>query len=254
MQDALLKALQAFAEAQGIAREESWLFKIAHNVALDALRVRGRVELAGESLDTVVDPASLVEAALSTPASMRMFMRLPVSQRSAVILMDVLEYSLDEIGETMGLSLPAVKSALHRGRTRLNALGADEPPDATAPPIEDEVSRKLVAYIDRFNAGDFDAVRNMLAEEVRLDLVNRTRLEGREQVRHYFHNYSQRPHYQWVLGTVDGRPALLCRDSGRAEGGFMHFALLEWKNESVSFIRDFIHAPYVLQSAVVATL
>ncbi len=43
-------------------------------------------------------------------------MRLPVAQRTSVILMDVLGYSLQEIGEVMDFSLPAVKAALHRGR------------------------------------------------------------------------------------------------------------------------------------------
>ncbi len=46
-------------------------------------------------------------------------MRLPVAQRSSVILMDVLGCSLSEVCEVMDFSLPAVKAALHRGRTRL---------------------------------------------------------------------------------------------------------------------------------------
>jgi RNA polymerase sigma-70 factor (ECF subfamily) len=46
------------------------------------------------------------------------------------------------------------------------------------------------AYIDRFNARDFDAVRNMLADEVRLDLAGKQRVSGRSEVGKYFHNYS----------------------------------------------------------------
>jgi hypothetical protein len=49
-------------------------------------------------------------------------MRLPVAQRSSVILMDVLGCSLQEICEVMDFSLPAAKAALHRGRTQLREL------------------------------------------------------------------------------------------------------------------------------------
>ena len=49
-------------------------------------------------------------------------MRLPVVQRSSVILMDVLGYSLEEVGAVMDASIPAIKAALHRGRARLREL------------------------------------------------------------------------------------------------------------------------------------
>ena len=67
-------------------------------------------------------------------ASLRTFMRLPVAQRSSVILMDVLGCSLQEICEVMDFSLPAVKAALHRGRARLREL-AGEPDDVPHPEL-----------------------------------------------------------------------------------------------------------------------
>ena len=42
--------------------------------------------------------------------------------------MDVLGYSLEEIGTITEASVPAVKAALHRGRTRLRELALE--PDA----------------------------------------------------------------------------------------------------------------------------
>jgi len=49
----------------------------------------------------------------------------PVAQRSSIILMDVLGYSLDEIGRVTDQSTPAIKASLHRGRARLpNRAGA----------------------------------------------------------------------------------------------------------------------------------
>jgi RNA polymerase sigma-70 factor (ECF subfamily) len=68
----------------------------------------------------------------------------------------------------------------------------------------------LLAYIDRFNARDFDAIRAMLAEEVRLDLVARTTMKGKAEVQTYFHNYSGESDWLLVPGFVERRPRSWC--------------------------------------------
>ena len=143
-------------------------------------------------------------------------MRLPRVQRSSVILMDVLGYSLNEIGAIMDASLPAVKSALHRGRTRLHEL-ANEPEDAP-PPVLSPTERTLLAgYIDRFNARDYDAVRAMLAEEVRLDLVNRVQLNGKAEVAALLHQLRERDAAALRAG-LRRRPSGRARLRGRGAG------------------------------------
>ena len=116
----------------------------------------------------IVDPANPVADRQVAAASLRTFMRLPVAQRSSVILMDVLGYSLQEIGDVLDTSVAAVKAALHRGRARLREL-ADEPDDRPQPLMSEAQRSLLRSYVDRFNARDFDALRDMLADEVRLD-------------------------------------------------------------------------------------
>jgi RNA polymerase sigma-70 factor (ECF subfamily) len=89
--------------------------------------------------------------------------------------MDVLGYSLEEIGDIMESSIPSVKAVLHRGRERLRK---PLEPDDTPPPALAEPERTLLAaYVDRFNDRDFDAIREMLAEEARLELVSKSRME-----------------------------------------------------------------------------
>src|SRR6195952_4268404 len=192
LQDALIKAVQAFAGAGTIGNSEAWLFRVAHNTALDFLRRRNRQEAvrSGEEVDMIADPADTVDSRQATAASLRTFMRLPVAQRSSVILMDVLGCSLQELCEVMDFSLPAVKAALHRGRTRLSEL-ANEPEDVPRPVLSEADRRRLGAYVDRFNARDFDAIRNMIADDVRLDLVNKTRINGKAEVSRYFGNYDK---------------------------------------------------------------
>ncbi len=71
---------------------------------------------------------------------------LPIAQRSAVILKEVLGCSLDEIVASTGASLPAVKAALYRGRTTLRArAAAGEATTDTSRPARPRGARMLLA-------------------------------------------------------------------------------------------------------------
>ena len=173
-----------------IENPEGWLLRIAHNAALDALRQRKRRGTADneEALANVADQASETDARVAATANLGTFMHLPTLQRSSVLLSDVLGYSLAEIAELLDISLAAVKAAIHRGRAKLREL-VESLEDAMPRLLEADRVR-LRIYADRFNARDFDALRDLLSEEVRLDLVSRLRLKGRKDVSVYFTRYS----------------------------------------------------------------
>src|SRR5271163_4328375 len=63
VQEALLKAIEAYPAAGPIANEEAWLFRIAHNAALDHARARARraTRHSEADLDAIADPASRTE-------------------------------------------------------------------------------------------------------------------------------------------------------------------------------------------------
>jgi RNA polymerase sigma-70 factor (ECF subfamily) len=250
LQDALIKAVEARPAAGAIQNPEGWLFRIAHNTALDFLRRRSRQEAlrSTEEVEMIADEFDVIASRQIANASLRTFMRLPVAPRSSVILMDVLGCSLQEICDIMDTSLPAAKAALHRGRTQLREL-AEEGDDAPRPALSDADQARLSAYVASFNARDFDAIRAMIADDVRLELVSKTRIRGKAEVSRYFGNYSKVSDWHLVAGSVEGRPAILVFDPNEPDGKPKYFVLLGWTADKVATIRDFRHAPYVIDGA-----
>jgi RNA polymerase sigma-70 factor (ECF subfamily) len=141
-----------------------------------------------------------------------------------------------------------VKAALHRGRTRLRELGV-EGDDAPQAEMSEADRQRLSAYVAHFNARDFDAIRTMIADDVRLDLVNKTRMRGKAEVSRYFGNYAKVDDWHLVPGLVEGRPAILVFDPSEPEGKAKYFMLLDWSADKVATIRDFRHAAYAIDGA-----
>ncbi|HET6452007.1 MAG TPA: sigma-70 family RNA polymerase sigma factor, partial [Spirochaetia bacterium] len=229
-----------------------WLMRIAHNKAIDFLRREGRqpVDYA-EEFPVADEPDVPLQKKEALTLAVSLFLKLTPKQRSCVVLKDVMDYSLAEISELLDWSIPEIKAALHRGRARLRELSetvSEQRPED--PPRE---ARELLArYVDRFNARDFDAVRAMLAEDVRLDMVGRAQRRGAE-VKEYFTRYGEVGPRRFAIGTVEERPAILgyYLDPPSEQPSF--FILLEWKEGRVSLIRDYLFAPYVIRDAHVRT-
>ena len=195
----------------------------------------------------MVDQLDAVESRQIAATSLRTFMRLPVAQRSSVILMDVLGYSLEEISDVMDCSLPAAKAALHRGRTQLREI-ADEPETRRKQRLSDADRARLGAYVAHFNARDFDAIRAMISDDVRLDLVSRpSERQGRS-----FRLFRQlRQGERLASGAGPGGGS--SRYPGvRSEQSLMLAEILRaagWAAGKVATIRDFRYAPYVIDGA-----
>src|SRR5262249_6476588 len=132
VQETFAKAIEASLAAPP-DNLKAWLFRIAHNAALDLLRRRAREQarFSNEELPTMPDSAPPIDQRLAAATTLRAFMRLPVPQRSSVILADVLGHSAEEVAAILGSTVSAVKASLHRARARLHEL-ADTPDDAPA--------------------------------------------------------------------------------------------------------------------------
>lgn len=243
LQDTLIKALRARGEGTIVENLEAWLFRIAHNTSLDFLRRRSRsnvVSLTEDLEDATMPEADIVAVGFQT------FLRLPELQRCAVILKDVLGHSVEEIAAIAGSTPAAAKSALQRGRVALRQL-AQAPEDTRLPLMSDPDRRKITAYVHLFRSGDFDAIRAMLADDVKLDLVNRLEWKGRDKIGLYFTRYAEETKWRFAFGAVEGQPAMLVFDKTGPMDRPAHFVLIGWSDSRIIEIRDFLFAPYVLE-------
>ena len=252
VQEALTKAYYSLTETISESNLRGWLFRIAHNKAIDHLRRYDNKNL--EQLDEqllIAEPDLPLEEKELVAIALSAFVKLAPRQRASVILKDILGYSLAEISEILNATVPEIKALLHRGRTRLRELATSVEVGATD--VDEHEQELLARYAALFNARDFDAVRAMLAEEVRVDVIGRAKLHGVDDVvNNYFHNYQRTDDWHLSLGVVEGRSAILVDDPNEASDQPAYFMLITWDKNHASLIRDYRYARYVMPDVKVA--
>jgi RNA polymerase sigma-70 factor, ECF subfamily len=249
VQETLAKAYYALGQMLEPPNLKPWLFRIAHNTAMDFLKRfdRKKVDLVAdvpeqpEPEEAGVDPA-LVEAALAV------FVELPPVQRSAIILKDVLGQSLEETAATMGTTVGAVKAALSRGRSNIARMPREASTQRPQPATASEQAT-LLRYAKLFNDRDWTGLRALLGEESQLDIVSRVRQRAIKAG--YYDRYAEYTKTQDIraeIGFVDGVLAM-AMFYPPASPTPSYFVLLEWKDGQISLIRDFRYVPYIAADA-----
>lgn len=248
VQDVLFRALSARAAGAEIGNLEAWLLRVAQNASLDLIRQRAKATLVPLDDDVVPAPDAMPRPEIAA-LGFRTFMQLPPLQRCAVVLKDVLGHSVEDIAGIAGCSHAAAKSALQRGRKHLAERAAQDRTDILLPLMTERERRRLLAYVDAFRTGELDAIRRMLSDDVKVDLVNRLQLRGRERASPYFTRYEEARHWRFAPGAVDGHPVMLVYHADSDPLRPAHFVLIDWRDEMVVGIRDFLFAPYALEGA-----
>jgi len=145
VQDTLVRVFVALQDLELQDPEETpplrpWLFRIAHNRALDLLRSRAvrkaePIDAASGVADTASpDPVEMLMRQDAVKTAVSRFAELPILQRSVVILKDVLDESLIDIAALLDLTVDAVKGHLARGRAHLREINTQARPLADARP------------------------------------------------------------------------------------------------------------------------
>jgi RNA polymerase sigma-70 factor (ECF subfamily) len=252
VQDALAKAWYALAEMDIMPALRPWLFRIAHNTAMDFLRrYEYRNVDAAADLEVVADMMESREFESHGPdgerveAALKVFATLPPVQRSAFALKDVLGLSLEETAATMGTSVMAVKGALVRARANVAAANAKGTTQAEAVDVE-----RLQRYAHLFNAHDWDGLRALFGEETRLDVVSRYKRSGTSAA-NYYTRYAQIAPTEDLragAGWVDGVPVIAIFRPASSKSP-AYFIRLNWSADGITQVRDFRYVPYIAKEA-----
>jgi RNA polymerase sigma-70 factor (ECF subfamily) len=198
LQETLLSAWRGVEQFEGRASVRAWLYRIATNRSLDALRASRRrpedlqrmTEMPeptrhGESiwlepypdvlLEGVADQAPGPDARYETKETIALafivgLQHLPPQQRAVLVLRDVLGFRAGEVAEMLETTQPSVNSLLRRARaafeSRLPATGRERAPLPNSKLERDIVGR----FADAIGTGDVDAVVALLTEDAWLTM------------------------------------------------------------------------------------
>jgi len=197
LQETLLAAWRGLRGFEQRASLRSWLYRIATNQCLNAMRAANRripteptppftppePSRRGEItwlqpypdslLEGVADQAPGPEARYQATEAVELafvagLQRMPPRQAAALVLCDVLGFATDEAAGMLGTSSTAVKGALQRARAAMAEHGAAPSRDHRADPAQDrEVSRR---FADAFMAADIDRVIALLTDDAWLSM------------------------------------------------------------------------------------
>jgi len=195
VQETMVRAWRNVETFEGRSALRSWLYRIATNVCLDALRGRKRRALAmdlgpagtpatfdgaqrpeaawvtpvqdGRVIDLDADPAEVAAARETIRlAFVTALQHLPAKQRAVLILREVLKWQASEVAELLDTTVVSVNSALQRARATLAEKNIDE--DSAAERIgavTEEQQALLDRYVDAFARYDIETLVTLLHDE-----------------------------------------------------------------------------------------
>jgi RNA polymerase sigma-70 factor (ECF subfamily) len=238
LQETYLRAWRSYAQFEGRSSSRVWLYRIATNACLTALKHRDRRMLpsglaapgedpdgeagaAGRDSrwlepipDALVTPESEDPSAIAAArASLRLALiaslqHLPARQRAVLILRDVLDLPAAEVAPMLNMSIPAVKSALQRARARLEQVAPQA--DELAEPTEPQALALLDQYIAAFEQSDLALLERALRTDATLEMTSSgTWFAGKQNCLRFIGRFLGSPGVYRMLPTVaNGQPAV----------------------------------------------
>jgi RNA polymerase sigma-70 factor (ECF subfamily) len=241
LQETLFAAWRGLEKFEGRASVRAWLYRIATNRSLDALRASRRRPEDLQRMTEVPEPTRRAEPIWLEPfpdvllegvpddapgpearyeakeaialAFIVGLQHLPPQQRAVLVLRDVLGFRAGEVAEILETSEPSVNSLLRRARaafeTRLPATGRER-----APLPNSKLEREIVGRLAHaFEAGDIDGVVALLTDDAWLTMPPEPyEYQGRAAIGAFLDNRAVRrgAPLRLVPTRANGQPAFGC--------------------------------------------
>jgi RNA polymerase sigma-70 factor (TIGR02960 family) len=240
LQDTLLAAWQGLGGFEERASFRTWLYRIATNRCLNALRSANRRPAKEWDVPTVEPPEptrlgevpwlepfpdALVEGAINVPlgpearyeqtesislAFVTALQVLPPRQLAVLVLRDVLGFHASEVADMLDSTVESVTSALKRARAslqrRLPPTADREPPPASRSPSENAIAAK---FVRAWESADVDALVALLTDDVFVSMPPMPfEYEGREAVSRFWASiFRAGRRFDLVPTRANGQPA-----------------------------------------------
>jgi RNA polymerase sigma-70 factor (TIGR02960 family) len=277
VQETLLAAWRGLEAFEGRASVRSWLYRIATNRCLNALRTRSRRPREVQAMDDSPAPTRRTEPVWLEPypdvlledlpdrgpgpaaryesresielAFIVALQGLPPRQRAALVLRDVLGFRTAEVAEMLDTSEGSVKGALQRARATLRArLPAAERERAPRPNSAGE--RRLVGrFADAFQSGDVDEIVSVLTDDALLTMPPLPlEYHGHEAIAAFLrHRVELRGAPMHIVPTrANTQPALGCylQDAHAAIARPFGLIVLTLEGDRISAVTRFDHSVF----------
>lgn len=194
VQETFLRAWRRRDTFEGRASFRAWLYRIATNVCLDALKQRPRraVPITRQEVSSLAEPIppSIMEPIWLEPfpdellvsaddnpegyffarenitlAFIAALHLLPPRQRAVLMLRDVLDWQANEVAAALDMTVSAVKSALHRARATLSRRDLIPVEGEASQLLDDDAQIQLDDYVRAWETADIDALLRLLTED-----------------------------------------------------------------------------------------
>jgi RNA polymerase sigma-70 factor (TIGR02960 family) len=235
LQETLLAAWRGLDGFERRSSVRTWLYRIATNRCLNALRSAGRRPAKewdipeieppepthlGEVVWLEPYPDALLEGAIDVPlgpearyeqteaislAFVTALQVLPARQRAVLILREVLGFHATEVADMLDSTVESVTSALKRARASLQPIDKREPPPAPDSPAEQALVAKFVLA---YQTGDVDALVALLTDDVRVSMPPiPLEYHGRDVVARFYDSIIRHRAYDLVPTRANGQLA-----------------------------------------------
>ena len=221
VQDSLVRAWCGIGRLDERGFVRAWLYKIATNRCLTAIAQRGRRELPVDVIPGT-PPAEItwLEPYPDVSPEVRYLSResvelafvaalqhLSARQRAALILREVLSFSAAEVADQLDTTRAAVNSALQRARSAIESVGPTQ--QTVLGDLGDATVRDIaVRWADAWEAGDVDAIVEMLAGDARYSMPPEPMwYQGKDEIRAFLVRGPLQSRWRFLPTTANGQIA-----------------------------------------------
>jgi RNA polymerase sigma-70 factor (TIGR02960 family) len=243
LQETLLAAWRGLDKFEGRASMRSWLYRIATNRCLNALRDSGRRKVEPRSdlptptrmgeplwlepypdvmLEGIPDRAPGPDARYETKEAVALafvtgLQHLAPRQRAVLVLRDVLGFQAGEVADMLVVSEASVNSALQRARATLESRTPAGSGRLERAPLPSSAAERdlLGRFAEAFEQGDTDRIVAMMTDDALLTMPPEpAEYQGRDAIRAFLRDR---------FAVIEGRPARLVPTRANGQPAFGHY-------------------------------